>query len=97
MTAAPREKEIEERARRWAQSQGWYCRKWSSPSVAGVPDRIFIQAGVVVFIEMKRPGGRLTARQEREIRELQRHGAVAEVAYSVDDVKAILGRYENAR
>jgi hypothetical protein len=81
------EKDIERKACEWAKSQGWLVYKFTSPNRRSVPDRLFIREGRVVFIEFKRPGGRLTEMQRREIRKLQLHGIKAEVAYSVEDAQ----------
>lgn len=61
------EKKLEKRCTDIAKANGWYTRKWSSPSSRGVPDRIFIKEGRVVFIEFKAPGNTPTKLQEHEM------------------------------
>jgi hypothetical protein len=85
------EKDIERRSCEWARANGWLVYKFTSPSRRSVPDRMFIRGGRVVFIEFKRPGGELTSGQVREIERLRAAGAEVHVAYSVEDVKEILG------
>ena len=85
------EKDIERKACEWARANGWLAFKFTSPSRRSVPDRLFIRAGRVVFIEFKRLGGKLTSGQAREIQRLRAAGAEVYVAYSVEEAKGILG------
>ena len=45
--------------------------KFTSPTAAGVPDRIVLLAGHVFFVEVKRPDGKLTPRQVERLIELK--------------------------
>lgn len=56
--------------------------KFTSPSVAGVPDRVWIEEGRVRFVELKSAKGRLTPIQERRITELVVHGAEVLVVFA---------------
>lgn len=47
---------IESQSTKFAKANGWLSYKWVSPGNAGVPDRIFIKAGRVVFVEFKAAG-----------------------------------------
>lgn len=71
------EAKIEAKLVKWARDHRVYTRKFSSPAHRGVPDRIFIKDGRVLFMELKRPGNRPTALQLHEIRELHRFGCSA--------------------
>jgi hypothetical protein len=51
---------------------------------AGVPDVIAIRAGRAYALEIKSPGGRLTAAQTAVHAELRRAGAEVAVAYGID-------------
>lgn len=74
-----RESLVEKRLVTAAKRAGWSAYKFTSPAHRGVPDRLFIHSsGVVAFIEVKRPGGKLTVLQDREIRKLRAHGQNAE-------------------
>ena len=84
------EAQIEAAACRWAKEQGWLVYKFTSPARRSVPDRMFIQGGHTVFIEFKRPGGKLTEGQVREIKRLQNAGASVHVCYSVQEAKEVL-------
>lgn len=78
-----RESAIEEKVCRWATRNGWLVRKFKS-SKRGVPDRVFIRNGIVVFIEFKRKGGVPTPQQANEHAALRAAGAVV---YVFDDVE----------
>lgn len=65
------ESEIEKECCKWAASEGWSSYKFVSPSKRGVPDRIFLRDNKTVFVEFKRPGGKLSKLQEREIEKLR--------------------------
>jgi Holliday junction resolvase len=80
------EKDIERHASRWASANGWYVRKITSPSSRGIPDRLFVKDGRVVFIEFKaRFTGKISPNQAREINLLRQHGAEVYVAKSVEE------------
>ncbi len=85
------EKKLEKRCCDVARAHGWYTRKFSSPSNRGVPDRIFVKDGDVVFIEFKAPGNEPTRLQEHEIKELTEHGANATWTDNIDTFKMRLG------
>jgi hypothetical protein len=84
------EAQIEAAAVKAAKANGWEAYKFMSPQRRSVPDRLFVREGRVVFIEFKRPGGKLTSGQEREIEKLRRHGAEVWVCYSKQEVAEVL-------
>lgn len=57
---------------------------------AGTPDITGCIAGRRFDFEVKRPGGRVSALQWKELREWEAAGAVTGVVYSVEDVQNIL-------
>lgn len=79
-----REKDIEKKVVDLAKKAGWLAFKWTSPSQRGVPDRIFIKDGSVVFIEFKAPGKKPTQLQAQTIRKLRDHFMVVHVCDSVE-------------
>lgn len=86
-----RERDIEAKVVKWAKDNGWLTYKFVSPSQRGVPDRIFIKGGIVVFIEFKAPGKKPTQLQAQTIKKLQAQGMNVYVRSDVDAAKACLG------
>jgi len=69
---------------------GALCYKWCSPGHVGVPDRICVfPDGQVVFVEVKAPGRKPTARQEREIARLREYGQNVVVIDSIELVERL--------
>ena len=60
-----RESEIERYLKAQLEPHGFLYYKFTSPANAGVPDRIIVADGAVIFCELKRPG--------QKIRPLQRY------------------------
>ena len=59
-------------------------------SMGGLPDVLCCYRGRMVAVEVKKTGGRTTAQQEARLAELRAAGGWAIVAFSVDDVAAII-------
>lgn len=78
-----REETVERRLVELARRHGGIARKWVSPGVRGVPDRIVIlPGGRVFFVEVKRPGGKPRADQVVQLNQLRQLGCDV---YVVDD------------
>jgi hypothetical protein len=84
------EKDIEAKACQAAKNLGWLVYKFASPARRSVPDRMFIKRGRVVFIEFKRPGGKLTRGQEREGDRIRQAGLPVYVCDSAASAQQIL-------
>jgi hypothetical protein len=84
------EKKLEKRCTDVAKANGWWSRKFSSPSNRGVPDRIYIKEGMVWFIEFKAPGNVPTRLQAHEMKLIADHGANVFCIDDVDDFKKLL-------
>lgn len=56
----------------------------------GEPDIFCCYKGRMVLFEVKRPGNKPTVLQSATLKQWATAGAVAEVVYSVDDVKKVL-------
>ena len=85
------EKDIERRLKRGVERMGGLCFKWVSPGCTGVMDRIVVlPGGRVIFVELKKPGGRLSARQELLIDRFRSLGADVRVLWSIEAVEQFL-------
>ena len=60
-------------------------------SLPGLPDVLHVEQGRAFFFEVKRPGNTTTKLQDKVIALIRAAGAVAEVVYSVDEVKEVMG------
>lgn len=85
------EKKLERRCCDVAKANGWWTRKFSSPSNRGVPDRIFLKDGKVIFLEFKAPGGQPTKLQQHELEQIRDHGGQAGWTDNIEFFKEILG------
>lgn len=84
------ESKIERKVVEFCRKNGLLTFKFASPSNRGVPDRIIIHKGKVMFLELKRPGNTPTALQEREIERIKAAGAWATWADSYERATALL-------
>jgi hypothetical protein len=85
------ERQIEQRLVRKVKEAGGVALKWVAPSTAGVPDRIvFLPGGRVMFVELKRPGGKRSAIQVHMCKLLEQLGADVRVVDTPEGVDAIL-------
>lgn len=95
--AKQREDEIEGEVVYTAEGAGWLVRKMQYPGRRGAPDRMFVkfwhewQRARIVFIEFKRPGGKVRGIQSKEHERLRERGAEIYVVDSVARAKEILG------
>lgn len=70
--------------------QGWHVVKIISCNVSGTPDLIACKGSRCVWIEVKRPGGKLSKLQEFTHRQMRGKGLTVFVAYGVEDVEVIM-------
>lgn len=70
--------------------EGFVWKTHGGPMRAGMPDILFVYGGRLYAFEVKRPGGKATARQLNTLEQLRKAGAVAEVVYSWQEVKWIM-------
>ena len=88
------EKHIEKKVCDYAKSCNFLVYKFTSPQRRSVPDRMFISPrGAVFFIEFKKPGGKLTEGQAREIGRLKSKDVPVFVVDDPDEGKRIVGLY----
>lgn len=70
------EKDIERKLVQEVKALGGMCLKFTSPGLAGVPDRIVIlPGGRIIFVEMKAQNGRLSQQQQAVLARFTRLGA----------------------
>ena len=81
-----REREVEQYFIRRVREAGGLTRKFVSPGVRGVPDRIAILSKGVCFVELKAPGKFLRADQVREHKKLTDAGCRV---YMIDSKEAV--------
>ena len=84
------ESSIEAGMRRKVLKRGGLFYKFVSPGNDGVPDRILVHQGRVVFVEMKQPSGKLSRMQKFQIERLQRNGADVRVVYNSEQADALI-------
>ena len=92
-----REKDIERKLREAVIKAGGVCYKFVSPGNNGVPDRVIILNGVVLFAEIKAPGKKPSIIQEIRIREMRNRGAWVEVIDSIEFVNYIIEKILKCR
>ena len=81
------EKDIEARLKRGVERAGGLCLKWVSPGCTGVMDRIVLLPGSrVIFVELKKPGGRLSERQKLMRDKMKRLGLHVETLWTTEQV-----------
>lgn len=74
------ESRIERKRVRLMEAAGWLSLKLNVRGQTGWPDRLFLSpAGHILFVEFKRPGGRLSTRQSHIIKKLRDYGFQVEV------------------
>tara|TARA_R100001463_G_scaffold76672_10_gene130890 strand:+ start:12715 stop:12954 length:240 start_codon:yes stop_codon:yes gene_type:complete len=62
------------------EQEGYYVIKLTTTNKNGIPDLIAIpKDSDVLFVEVKKPGGKLSKLQEYRIKELKQHGVRTEV------------------
>lgn len=90
----PLESTITKGIQKWLKDRGYLVFKLSGGAfqAAGLPDLMVIKDGKVMFFEVKRPKlGKVSAIQRKTLDLLKSFGLIAEVVYSLEDVKKIIG------
>lgn len=93
--AQTKEKQIENQIKKWLEQQGYWWMKVHGDlfQKAGVPDILACINGRFVGIEVKRPGGKVSALQEYNIEQIRASGGVAFVATSIEEVRFNLDHF----
>lgn len=86
----PREASIEKYLTNKIKSIGGKCYKFVSPGYSGMPDRIAVCSGFVMFIEVKRPGAKPRKLQSDRHLELQKLGAETATVSTKEEVNRVV-------
>ena len=87
-----RERDVEKMLVREVRRAGGEAYQWISPGNDGVPDRIVILGGKVIFVELKSERGRLSPVQKLQIEKLRKLGQRVEVIKGAKGVEEFLRR-----
>lgn len=90
MTRSKLESDIVSDAHDYARIRGWWTIKVETPTMTGVPDRLYLRHGEYIWIEWKKPNGVLSMKQITKIKEMRSFGARVYVFDNLDDAKAVL-------
>ena len=85
------EQQIQTKILKYLKEIGAYSVKTIQTSKSGTPDILCCLNGKFIAIEVKRKGGIVSALQSYTIEQIQKAGGIAFVAYSVEEVKEMLG------
>lgn len=80
------ESQIQTKIKNHLIKNGWHVIKIIQCSENGIPDLLALKNGRAVFIEVKRPGGKIAPLQEYRIEKLIQNGFTAFIAKSTEDV-----------
>ena len=72
--------------------EGWLCEKFISPGKRGVPDRIVTAQNYICFVELKKPGGRLSKLQIIDHKRRRDRGADVYVASNNYEVRETVAK-----
>ena len=84
------ERTVEQALKRCVERSGGCCYKFTSPSRAGVPDRIVVLRGRIVFVELKATGGKPRALQRAVARAIRKAGGRVYCLSSVQQVTSFV-------
>tara|TARA_R100000734_G_C3270497_1_gene66591 strand:+ start:99 stop:338 length:240 start_codon:yes stop_codon:yes gene_type:complete len=74
------EQQIQSKRIKQLESEGYYVIKLTTTNKNGIPDLLAIpKDSKVLFVEVKKPGGKLSKLQEYRIKELKKHGIRTEI------------------
>jgi hypothetical protein len=93
-----RERDIENHLSHRVRDADGLCLKWTSPGLRGVPDRIVLRHGRIIFVELKAPGEKPSHPQERIHTRLRKQGftvVVLDSIAAVDDFVDQLTKEQN--
>ena len=80
------ERDIEKALVKRIKTLGGLCEKFVSPSNIGVPDRLVTLPGEIVFVELKAPGKKPTAKQIKDHIKRRGYGCTVLVIDSLEGI-----------
>lgn len=92
---SPTEQAIQHSMLKELKRRGHYAVKIISANRAGVPDIIACINGRFAGIEVKKPGGRVSALQKHHLQEIEKAGGTHIVCYSLKEFKEWLDRVQS--
>jgi hypothetical protein len=87
-----KESVIEKKSISAAKQQGWWAIKLVPSFIKGLPDRMYIGHGKVVFIEYKTEIGKLSSFQVFIHNKFKKHGIKVYTCRSVDETLEVLNK-----
>lgn len=75
------EQQIQSKIIKNLEKEGWYVVKLITTTKAGIPDLLCLKNGRTVFIEVKRPGGKVSELQRLRMAELLKQGFEVIITY----------------
>lgn len=82
------EQQIQARKIKELEDEGYFVIKLVSTNKNGIPDLIAIpKDSDVLFVEVKKPGGKLSKLQQYRHKQLKSHGIKVEVHYGKEDAR----------
>ena len=80
------EQQLQKKIINQLQKEGWLCVKLIRTSLNGIPDLLCLRNGVTMFVEVKRPNGKLSELQKVRIDQLKQKGFECKIwtAYGID-------------
>ena len=80
------ERDIEKALVKRVKALGGLCEKFVSPSNIGVPDRLVTLPGKILFVELKSPGKKPTAKQLKDHAKRRSYGCTVLVIDSLEGI-----------
>ena len=94
MVKVMRESKIETYLKTQAPKHGFLCWKYPATNLKGVPDRLLIGHGQVLFVELKRQNDAIISEiQKLRHKQIKEHGCHVHICASTDDIDNLLSHY----
>lgn len=86
------EKDLERKFKRWVESHGGWCLKFTPFGLVGIPDRIVMfRGGILIWVELKRAGKTPTSMQYYRLAMLRSYGQAALWGASLESLTHQIG------